>query len=178
MLGSVRLDPPSSRDRGTARQGRARRLQKTARKGTRLYCGYSGNGLLLTPAFRPVVLALRKHTAVSTAFQHVTASNQAVETADCGMERPNTWLKPGVNEMRLYCGCSGGCPQPQWERLRVRTPLHKNQRVKISLAPAITSTVASMSEMVRTGKRRLPRREPRTPPITAAGPTMIPSAGR
>jgi hypothetical protein len=35
-----------------------------------------------------------------------------------------------------------------------------------------------MSEMVRTGKQRLPRREPRTPPITAAGPTMIPSAGR
>ena len=40
--------------------------------------------------------------------------------------------------------------------------------VKISLQPASTSTVARMIEIVRTGNRRLPRKEPSAPAITAA----------
>ena len=39
---------------------------------------------------------------------------------------------------------------------------------KINLHPARTSTVAKMIEMVRTGKRRLPKYEPSVPAMTAA----------
>src|SRR5439155_24868826 len=43
--------------------------------------------------------------------------------------------------------------------------------VKINFAPAIIRTIASRREIVRTGKWRLPRREPKMPPTIAAALT-------
>jgi hypothetical protein len=47
-------------------------------------------------------------------------------------------------------------------------PSSRNQLVKINLHPARTRTVARIMEIVRTGKRRLPKCEPSVPAITAA----------
>jgi hypothetical protein len=49
--------------------------------------------------------------------------------------------------------------------------------VKINLIPAMISTVAKHSEIMRTAKRLLPKCEPMMPPIIAAGARTNPSDG-
>ena len=51
------------------------------------------------------------------------------------------------------------------------------QRVKINLQPAMTRTVASKIEMVRTGNLRLPKCEPIAPPMIAAAERITANAG-